>query len=215
MTMHRLTGFCNNMAASKALSTLIICGTLFTTNPLHAAPPTSPVTESELHQCLLAEAEGIGRFDALKTQADALRALENELRKELDALNRKKSDMAKGNPSRDEQLMYNASVDKFNVRGDDYNARKDAFNKQREDYELWMNKTVKPACSKAQNNEGIPVMVIFYACGLDAANSKLAQVPFCKALENKALLASCAKKAGNKTKAMETCGTTKSMTLSD
>lgn len=187
----------------KPLARLLLIQLAMATT-VHAQQPSAS-SEIELKACLLVEREGMNRFKALEARASVLRTREDELRNTRQMLEKESIDMGARKAAKEEVAQFNARVDKFNAESDQFNQTKEEFDRNREDYEAWVSRNLKPKCSPFQDKP-IAAITIFYACGFDQASSAFEQVPFCSSLSNKNELRDCVKKAGNKSKALETCG---------
>lgn len=171
---------------------------------LHAQPNTPSVDENDLRACLQLEQEGLQRFMKLETLASDLRGTEKLLGERRQALQDETRKLDTGKTDATTVSKFNESVNVFNQQADQLNADKAQFERDSAAYEHWMSTSLAPACDKLANKPVSP-LTSYYACGFDGKQA-LKEVPHCKTLPNLDGLKDCIQKAGNKAKALSSCG---------
>ena len=175
--------------------------------PLLASAQNSPaptmVQEDELRACLLAEREGVARFNKLEQQAADLKGTEQLLAQRRITLQERQRNLDKRKPRQEEVDELNNMIQVFNDQTDQLNLDKERFEQDVQKNEMWMNTTVAPKCDPIKG-KSVNAVTSFYACNMDR-KEEMMEVPHCLSLPNTERLKTCIQAAGSKVKAQALC----------
>ncbi|HEX4855979.1 MAG TPA: hypothetical protein VFV28_04160 [Limnobacter sp.] len=163
-----------------------------------------PVQDSELRACLLAEQEGVKRFNQLESRATEIRGTEKLLTERRTALQEMQRNMDRRTARQSEVDELNNMVTVFNQQTDQLNADRQQFEQDVNSNRNWMDNNIKPRCEPIRNRP-VDELTAFYACGHHSALAYV-DVPYCNSLPGIDSLKSCVAKAGTRQKALEMCG---------